>query len=61
MPTIEHISSKRPPIAQPPCPKCATQMDLLRIESDKPGFDFRTFECPNCGHSEGRFSWRPLH
>jgi hypothetical protein len=27
-------------------------MYLARIEPDEPGFDFRTFECPKCKHSE---------
>jgi hypothetical protein len=29
-------------------------MVLTRIEPDSPGYDMRTFECPNCDHSESK-------
>jgi hypothetical protein len=61
MPTIDHPSLMRLAIERIPCPKCATLIDLSRVGSGKPGFDYRIFECPNCGHSVGRLSWRPLH
>ena len=36
-----------------PCPKCrAAMMSLSFIEPDKPGWEQRTFECQNCGHSQ---------
>jgi hypothetical protein len=38
-------------ILRPPCPKCGTKMHLARIEPEKPGYETRTFECPNCEHS----------
>ncbi len=39
-------------IIRPPCPKCGTTMMLARIESDTPGYDRRTFECPTCDYWE---------
>jgi DNA-directed RNA polymerase subunit RPC12/RpoP len=41
------------PQQQPPCPKCGYPMWLARIEpTDKSDYDQRTFECPQCDHSE---------
>jgi ssDNA-binding Zn-finger/Zn-ribbon topoisomerase 1 len=37
---------------RPLCPKCGTQMQLARIEPDKPGYDLRNYECPACHHLE---------
>jgi len=34
--------------ARPTCPKCSTEMRLFGIESDRPGFELRTFQCSNC-------------
>jgi hypothetical protein len=34
------------------CPRCNTQMALIRIEPDTPTLDRRTFECPACEHCE---------
>ncbi len=39
-------------ITQTACSECGSPMDLTRIEPDKPGHDLRTFECPQCQHSE---------
>jgi hypothetical protein len=40
-------------VKRPDCPKCGTKMWLARIEPDgKPDHDVRTFECPECDHSE---------
>jgi predicted RNA-binding Zn-ribbon protein involved in translation (DUF1610 family) len=39
-------------LVRPPCTKCGTPTLLIGIESDKPGFDLNTFECPKCGHFE---------
>jgi hypothetical protein len=36
------------PIARPLCPNCRTTMMLARISPDGPGFEFRSFECPEC-------------
>jgi hypothetical protein len=33
-----------------PCTKCGAPVILVRIEPDKPGFDFRTFECSKCNN-----------
>jgi transposase-like protein len=38
-------------IPGPNCPKCGLPMWLARIEPDKPDYDRRTFECPECDHS----------
>ena len=37
-------------MARPCCPKCGAQMWLARIYPDKPGYDQRTYECPDCQH-----------
>ena len=38
---------------RPNCSKCGAKMWLARIEPhDQPGHDVRTFECPECDHSE---------
>ena len=35
---------------QPRCPKCHGVPRLLsKIEAGPPGYDYRTFECRNCG------------
>jgi hypothetical protein len=35
---------------QPRCPKChEVPMLLSKIEAGPPGYDYRTFECQNCG------------
>ncbi len=31
-----------------PCPRCGKPMRLSCIETTKPGFDVRTFECEKC-------------
>ena len=48
----EYTRENTPISARPECPMCATQMYLARIESEKPGHDLRTFECPRCQHVE---------
>ena len=35
------------------CPKCGHPMSIVRIEPDIPNHSKRTFECAECGHSEG--------
>jgi hypothetical protein len=35
-------------IKNPRCPKCVEMMALRIIEPERPGFDSRTFECPEC-------------
>jgi transcription elongation factor Elf1 len=47
LPTVAAIATKRPS-----CPKCGTMMLLARIEPHGPEYRKRTFECPNCHHSE---------
>ena len=39
-------------ILRPDCPKCGKQMNLFRIEPEKPGHELRTFVCPKCSHIE---------
>ena len=39
-------------LVRPPCTRCGTPTLLVGIESDKPGFDLNTFECPKCGQLE---------
>jgi transposase len=33
----------------PICPRCRTKTTLARVILDKPGFETRTFKCPDCG------------
>jgi hypothetical protein len=35
---------------RPPCRHCKAITKLARITSGRPGFHFRTFECPDCDH-----------
>lgn len=51
MPQIQITPSLRM-TERPPCPMCEHRMALARIESDAPGYDRRTFECPSCEHVE---------
>ena len=37
-------------IHRPACPKCGALTMLARITPARVGFDFRTFECPQCAH-----------
>lgn len=46
-PLPDHINVQ---IHRPACPKCQAHMMLARIMPVRPGFDFRTFECPKCDH-----------
>ena len=41
-----------PQLRMIPHPRCVcdTDMCLICIEPDKPGYDRRTFECPRCQH-----------
>jgi hypothetical protein len=48
----EYTLDNTPINARPDCPQCTAQMDLARIEPEKPGHDLRTFECPRCHHLE---------
>jgi len=41
-------------INTPVCPTCRTAMMIVRIEPEKPDHDRRTYECPQCDHSESR-------
>lgn len=41
----------RSQIHHPNCPECRRPMWLARITPDKPDYDQRTFECPQCDHS----------
>jgi hypothetical protein len=37
-------------IHRPVCPNCRAHTMLARIMPARVGFDFRTFECPQCEH-----------
>jgi ribosomal protein S27AE len=43
----DHVSVR---IHRPACPKCSALTMLARIMPARVGFDFRTFECPQCAH-----------
>jgi hypothetical protein len=48
-----HIHDSSKPVDLPPSPNCGNPMWLARIEpTNKPDYDQRTFECPQCDHSE---------
>ena len=34
------------------CPECQTLMRLFGIESEDPGHELRSYECPNCQRIE---------
>jgi hypothetical protein len=53
------VASKPPLIERPFCPNRSSLMWLARIMPDEPGYDLRTFECPECGQGTVRkFRWR---
>jgi hypothetical protein len=33
------------------CPRCHAKMKLARITHGSPGFEIRSFECPECRHA----------
>ena len=37
---------------RPNCPECETQMRLFGIESEDPGHELHSYECPNCQRIE---------
>ena len=37
---------------RPVCSVCGTATLLVGIESERPGYELRTFECPTCRHFE---------
>jgi ribosomal protein L37AE/L43A len=49
------IKPRKPPpisaIDRPRCPKCHMKMALARITPGSPGFEVRSFECPECEHA----------
>jgi hypothetical protein len=52
VPQSDIINPQRALIDRLFCPKCGSAMWLARVEPDKPDHDLRTFECPNCEHTE---------
>jgi transposase-like protein len=36
----------------PVCPDCGREIELVRIEPARPGYDMRTFDCADCGYSK---------
>jgi predicted RNA-binding Zn-ribbon protein involved in translation (DUF1610 family) len=66
MPESQPAIPTKYPIVRPPCPKCGNDVIITRIESDKPRYDLRTFECTRCGQNglnsyDRPPSWRPRH
>ena len=39
-------------VVRPVCSVCGTATLLVGIESERPGYELRTFECPTCRHFE---------
>ena len=52
VPQSDILNPQRAFIDHASCPKCGSAMWLARIEPDKPDHDLRTFQCPNCEHTE---------
>ncbi len=50
--SFDAITASSGSALRPPCPRCGAQMSLARIEPEKPGHNLKTFECPQCEHSE---------
>jgi len=50
MATYQPVTKETDAIVRPACPQCGHRMMLARIEPDSPGYDRRSFECPDCGH-----------
>jgi transcription elongation factor Elf1 len=42
------------PIQRPRCPRCQMRMMSTKVDAETDGFEYRTFECRKCGHSEVR-------
>ena len=58
MPLSKIVALKPPLIERALCPECSSLMWLARIMPDEPGYDLRTFECPECGHqTQQKMSW----
>jgi hypothetical protein len=45
---LSHLISPNIDDGRPQCPTCGARMWIARIEPDEPGYDRRTFECPEC-------------
>jgi hypothetical protein len=39
-------------IVRPSCSECRTATVLVGIESNHPGYELHTFQCPECEHYE---------
>ena len=39
-------------VVRPSCSECGTATFLVGIESERPGYDLHTFQCPNCENFE---------
>ena len=49
------LSASRPTsnsTIRPNCPQCQTQMRLFGIESEEPGHELHSYECPHCQRIE---------
>jgi hypothetical protein len=49
---VREVSSLTDAVQWPDCPKCRTQMKLIRVHPDKPGHEMRTFKCQTCGEEK---------
>jgi len=52
VPTLKYNPAIAELIHRPPCPLCAAEMLLARIDPAGEGYDCRTFECTKCAHTE---------
>lgn len=53
MPTTQTHRTDSPELDRPTCEQCGSRMWLRRIAHERPGQEFRTFECPVCEVSTG--------
>jgi hypothetical protein len=48
-------------IDHPVCLRCGTQMQLILIEEEYPGYNRRTFGCQSCNGTMMEFAIAPTH
>ena len=46
------ITAHSDSIKRPSCSECGTATLLVGIESQRPGYELHTFQCPDCEHFE---------
>jgi hypothetical protein len=52
MSLYEPATSHSDAIERPDCSECGTTTRLFGIEAERPGYELRSFVCPQCNHIE---------